>query len=297
MFQSKMFITVLLARNFSMGFPRCFLFTATLLTASTVSAWAVDEIQVYNAEIAKVGQWTFQLHNNYAFIGRKEPDFPGGLIPNHALNGTGEWAYGITDWWEMGFYTPYAVDQNLTPYSNAMKIRQLFVIPNAAERAFFYGVNFEFSYAMPQFSDAQWNMEIRPIIGWRKGDYEIIVNPIVDIGFGENGGATFAPCARFARNLGENLAVGFEYYTDLGPVQSWLPFNEQQHNIYAVVDFKIGRFDVNAGVGYGLTPGSDQLMAKLIIGTDLNEGVSDKSTESSKTLRRPKSRLSSSFRP
>ena len=280
-----------------MGFPRCFLFTATLLTASTVSAWAVDEIQVYNAEIAKVGQWTFQLHNNYAFIGRKEPDFPGGLIPNHALNGTGEWAYGITDWWEMGFYTPYAVDQNLTPYSNAMKIRQLFVIPNAAERAFFYGVNFEFSYAMPQFSDAQWNMEIRPIIGWRKGDYEFIVNPIVDIGFGENGGATFAPCARFARNLGENLAVGFEYYTDLGPVQSWLPFNEQQHNIYAVVDFKIGRFDVNAGVGYGLTPGSDQLMAKMIIGTDLNEGVSDKSTESSKTLRRPESRLSSSFRP
>jgi hypothetical protein len=50
------------------------------------------------------------LHSNYAFIGRKEPDFPGGLIPNHALQGTGEWAWGITDWWEMGFYTPFAVD-------------------------------------------------------------------------------------------------------------------------------------------------------------------------------------------
>ena len=277
--------------------PRCFSFVAVLLTASTISARAVDEIQVYNAEIAKIGQWTFQLHSNYAFMGRKEPDFPGGLIPNHALNGTGEWAYGITDWWEMGFYTPFAVDQNLTPYSNAAKIRQLFVIPNAAEREFFYGVNFEFSYAMPQFSDTQWNMEIRPIVGWRKGDYEFILNPIVDIGFGQNGGAVFAPAARFARNLGENLAVGVEYYTDLGPLQSWLPFNEQQHNIYAVVDFKIGRFDVNAGVGYGLTPGSDRLMYKMIIGTDLNEGVSDKSSEAAKTLRRPESRLSGYFRP
>jgi hypothetical protein len=95
--------------------------------------------QVYNAEIAKVGQWTFQLHSNYAFIGRKEPDFPGGLVPNHALQGTGEWAWG-----------------ELTPYSNAAKIRQLFVIPNAAEREFFYGVNFEFSYAMPQFSETRW---------------------------------------------------------------------------------------------------------------------------------------------
>jgi hypothetical protein len=71
---------------------------------------------------------------------------------------------------------------------------------------------------------------------------------------------------------GENLALGIEYYTDLGPLQNWSPFNEQQHNIYAVVDFKIGRFDVNAGVGYGLTPGSDRLMYKMIIGTDLNEG-------------------------
>ncbi len=137
--------------------PRCcFYVAATLFVASTLSA-----------RIAKVGQWTFQLHNNYAFIGRKEPDFPGGLVPNHALQGTGEWAYGITDWWEMGFYTPYAVDQELTPYSNAIKIRQLFVIPNAAEREFFYGVNFEFSYAMPQFLDTRWLIEMRPIVGWR----------------------------------------------------------------------------------------------------------------------------------
>jgi hypothetical protein len=272
-------------------------FAAILLLATAVSAHAVDEIQVYNAEIAKVGQWTFQLHLNYAFAGRKEPDFPGGLVPNHALNGTGEWAYGITDWWEMGFYTPFAVDQNLTPYSNAAKIRQLFVTPNADKREFFYGVNFEFSYAMPQFADTKWNMEIRPIIGFRKGDYEFIVNPIVDIGFGQNGAAVFAPAARFARKLSETLSVGVEYYTDLGPLQNFLPVNEQQHNIYAVVDFKVGRFDVNAGLGYGLTPGSDRLMAKMIIGTDLNDGAADKSSDAGKTLRRPDPRLGGFSRP
>jgi len=97
-----MSITVLLARKSGMTFPRRFLLVGILLATSTASAHAIDEIQVYNAEIAKVGQWTFQLHSNYAFIGRKEPDFPGGLIPNHALQGTGEWAYGITDWWEWG---------------------------------------------------------------------------------------------------------------------------------------------------------------------------------------------------
>ena len=74
--------------------------------------------------------------------------------------------------------------------------------------------------------------------------------------------------------MGHHRLVG----DDLGPLQSWLPFNEQQHNVYAVFDFKIGRFDVNAGVGYGLTPGLDRLRYKMIIGTDLTEGVSDKSS-------------------
>jgi hypothetical protein len=39
------------------------------------SAWATDEIQVYNADIAEVGQWTVQRH---ALEGRTQPEFPGG---------------------------------------------------------------------------------------------------------------------------------------------------------------------------------------------------------------------------
>jgi hypothetical protein len=37
-----------------------------LLIMGAVSAHAVDETQVCNAEIAKVGQWTMQLHLNNA---------------------------------------------------------------------------------------------------------------------------------------------------------------------------------------------------------------------------------------
>jgi ABC transporter substrate binding protein len=92
---AKVSACILLVGRSGMVPPRCFYVAAILLMASVLSARAADEIQVYNAEIAKVGQWTFQLHNNYAFIGRKEPDFPGGLVPNHALQGTGEWAYEI----------------------------------------------------------------------------------------------------------------------------------------------------------------------------------------------------------
>ena len=131
---------------------------------------------------------------------------------------------------------------------------------------------------MPKFADTRYGMEIRPIIGWRKGDYEFIVNPIIDLSFGRNGEAVFAPNARFARNFGEDFALAVEYYTDLGPFTHFLPLKEQSHAIYGVTDFKIGRFDIEAGIGYGLTkPGSDRLVTKLMVTTNLFNSKEDES--------------------
>ncbi len=245
---------------------RC-LGAAILLTASAATAaHGDDEIQVYNAEIAEIGQWTIEQHLNYTFDGRKEPDFPGGLIPNHSLNGTPELAYGIADWWELGFYAPFAVSGGGAFLSNGGKIRNLFVSPHAAERNFFYGVNFEFSYETPPFSQTRYALEIRPIVGIRNSAWEFIVNPIVDLGLGALGEADFAPAVRLARNLGQDRFLGIEYYADFGQIGNFLPLQEQRHQLFAVTDFKLGVFDVELGAGYGLTPGSDRFVTKAIIG-------------------------------
>jgi hypothetical protein len=90
-------------------------------------AHAVDEIQVYNAEIAEVGQFTVQQHLNYTINGRNYPDFPGGLVPNHALNGTPKFAYGVTPWLDLGLYIPWAVNE---------QGQFLFVTPDAAKKDF-----------------------------------------------------------------------------------------------------------------------------------------------------------------
>ena len=228
-------------------------------------ARAADEIQLYNAEIAEVGQWTIQHHFNYAFNGRKEPDFPGGLVANHALNATPEFAYGLTDWFELGWYAPWAVDENGRFLSNFFKFRTLFVTPNADKRDFFYGLNLEFDATTPPFSETRFAMEIRPIIGWRNPQWEFIVNPIFDLGFGPPGDVDFLPAARLARTFSEDFALALEYYTDLGRPGSFPSFNEQAHQLFAVVDFKIFGVDVDFGLGYGLTPGSDRFLAKTIL--------------------------------
>jgi hypothetical protein len=225
-----------------------------------------DEIQVYNAEIAEVGQWTYQQHLNYAAVGQTQPEVPGGFSSNRSLQGTPEFAYGITDWWEGGFYLPFAVTGSGQLLSDGAKIRSLFVVPDAAKRSFFYGVNFELGYEMPRFASSPWGLEIRPIVGVRNAQWEFIVNPIVDLSFGSGGEADFAPALRLARNLGNDWYVGLEYYGDFGKIGDFLPPQQQSQQLFAVTDFKAGVVDVELGVGYGFTGGSDRLVAKAIIG-------------------------------
>src|SRR5262249_46303347 len=55
------------------------------------------------------------------------------------------------------------------------------------------------------------------------------------------------------------------YYSDLGRPGSFLPFEQQAHQIFAVADFKVGVIDVDFGIGYGLTEGSDRWIAKTIL--------------------------------
>jgi hypothetical protein len=257
----------MMKRWFRHGLRRrlCLLAGAVFWIALGQPAKAVDEIQVYNAGIAAVGQFTIQQHLNYIGVGLKDPPFPGGLVSHHSINGTPEFAYGVTDWWEVGLYLPFAI-QDRQFLSDSFKLRTLFVSPNAAERSFFYGVNFEFSNTTPKFSQTRFGLEIRPIIGVRNANYEFIVNPIVDIGFGKYGEAHFTPAARVARKLGPDLFVGLEYYADFGEIGNFLKPADQQHTLFAVTDFKLGDFGVNFGVGYGLTSGSDRFVIKTIVG-------------------------------
>jgi len=132
------------------------------------------------------------------------------------------------------------------------------VVPDAEKRSFFYGINFELSYETPPFAQTPWALEIRPIIGVRNKDWEFIVNPIVDVDFSATGQTVFAPALRLARKLGEDRFIGMEYYENLGRLG-----NDQ---LYAVTDFKLGKVDVELGIGYGLTPESDRLVTKAIIG-------------------------------
>lgn len=229
-----------------------------------------DEIQVYDGNIADQGQFEVEFHNNFTPIGRRTADFPGGVVPNHALNGVPEFSYGVTDWFEAGLYLPvYTVTSKGRVEFDSTKIRALFVTPYAAQRTFFYGVNFELSYNARHWEETTLSGEMRPIAGLHLGDWDLIVNPIIDTDFKGVGKLDFAPAERVAYNLSPFWAVALEHYADFGPLRAFDTFDRQGQTLFAVADYKQeDQYNVEFGLGHGFTHGSDDLVLKLMIGID-----------------------------
>jgi len=231
-----------------------------------------DEIQVYDASIAEQGKFNLTWHNNFTPDGLKIAAFPGGIIPDRSFNGVTEWAYGLTDWLELGLYLPlYSISKNHDASINGGKLRFLFVRPHAAEHTFFYGVNFEFSYNATYWEPVRFTSEIRPIFGWHLHPWHIIINPILDNSFrGGFPNLDFAPAARVAYNFTPRFALAAESYSDVGPLRAVLPTKLESHEVWGVLDrgTRIGNFE--AGVGFGVTRASDKITLKLMFSRDLN---------------------------
>ena len=244
---------------------------AALCVLPTIARAQTDEIQVYDASIAPAGVFNLTWHNNYTLSGRKVPDFPGAIVPDHAWNGVTEWAYGVTGWFEAGLYAPlYTISSSGDFKFAGTKLRALFVAPNAAGQTFFYGINFEFSYNATSWDAKRFTSEIRPIAGLHLDKFDIIVNPILDNSYEGFSRLDFAPSTRVAYHASDKVAVALEEYDDFGPLRHFLAAKNQSHQLFAVVDYDAEPVNIEAGLGFGFTRASDNLVLKLILSRDLN---------------------------
>lgn len=244
---------------------RAWVLLAGLCAWSAVASAQTDEIQVYTGELAEPGELTLTLHNNYTFRGARTAELPGGVIPDRSLNGVPEWAYGVNDWFEVGAYVAvYSRTRDAHYLSESAKLRATFAVPHAEKRSFFYGVNFELSHNARRWDEKRTSAEIRPIVGWRSGPWDFIVNPILDTSFNGLDQLDFAPGIRLAYNFSPVWTAAVEHYADYGPLRHFLPGNQQQQAVFAVFDYS-GKTDVEFGIGYGLNGATDKLVVKLML--------------------------------
>jgi hypothetical protein len=249
----------------------CVILVALAALHPSVAPAQADEIQVYQGGLANAGTFNITVHNNFTPKGSTMPAFPGGVISNHSLNGVPEFAYGANRWLELGLYLPlYTVAQTGRFATDGFKLRTLVARPGGGEHTFVYGLGVELSFNAKQWDTNRISSEFRPIIGWHFSPIDLIFNPIFDTSYkGGLRSLEFVPSTRVAYNVNSVWALAVEEYADFGALRTLQRGNTASHQLYGVIDRGGKVWDVEVGVGVGLTDAADKFTLKLIVARDL----------------------------
>ena len=134
----------------------------------------------------------------------------------------------------------------------------------------------EIGYQRARFSPDSWSWEIRPIIDKQLGHYYLSLNPTLDRawhGPGIRDGVVFSPNIKVGYDFTKKVQAGFEYYGATGPVFDASSLHDQQHQFFAAADLNVSPdWEINFGVGVGLTASTDHLIVKGILGRRFSWG-------------------------
>ena len=151
-----------------------------ILIPSIAGAALSDEIQVYTDDINAPGEFGLELHINTTPKGRRVPDYPGEVVPNHGLRITPEFSYGLTETWEAGLYIPTNRDPsgNVSAAGAKLRLKWLPIRPAANEAGWFAGANGELSRLQQKFSQSRDAFELRIMNGYRDEAWLLALNPV-----------------------------------------------------------------------------------------------------------------------
>ena len=227
------------------------------------------EIQVYGSDLVAPHATMFELHSNYTFQGSKETQ--NGVLPtDHALHETLEITHGFSEWFETGFYVFTSARNGQGWDWVGDHIRPRVAIPEKWKWPVGLSLSTEIGYQRPIYSEDTWTVELRPIVDKKAGPWYLSFNPTFDKslqGLNASKGWDFSPNVKVSYDITPKVAAGLEYYGALGPVTGFDPIGEQQQQILPAIDLNLSpKWEVNFGVGVGVTHSTDHLLVKSIIG-------------------------------
>lgn len=242
-------------------------FAALLSTAATAHAVDRFEIQVYDGTANAPGDAS--LENHVSFVDRGKRNSYPELPTDHQAHWTFEGALGVTPFWEPGVYLQNAVVPGSGYEFAGVKLRSKFVTPPGFSRFMRFGLNFELGDVPPSFEQNRWAVEARPIAALVLPRLLLAINPIVSFPISGGDGPEFEPCISAKGRLSSTASLGIEYYAGLGPFAEPLASKDQDHYLFLAGDYDLGAgFDLNFGVGAGLSDASDALTIKGILAYD-----------------------------
>ena len=247
--------------------PATAAFAALALLAAGPGAAAPEEIQVYLDDLTAPGRLGLDVHNVLVPSGSDVAPWPGGDPPAHMYRLTPEFYYGVARDLELGLYLLSTHTPSEGVQFEGPKLRLKYIAPHDARSGLFWGANLEVGDTSRRVSPTPVNGELKGILGYRTGPWLLAVNPNLDWSLSAHGGpATLDVDVKVSRTVSAHTQLGLESYNELGPAATPRPFGRESKMLYAALDQDHGSWDLNAGIGRGLTSEADRWVVKVIVG-------------------------------
>ena len=252
--------------------PAClllFVVTCVAMTTSRASAQDNYEIQVYGSATIEPAVTMVELHSNFTLAGSE--NIANGVLPTQSsLHETIEITHGFSECFEVGGYLFTSLPRGGAWQWVGSHLRPRVSAPSHWAWPIGASLSIEAGYAKREFSVDTWDVEIRPIIDRQSGPWYFSLNPVFDHslkGEGAARGFEFSPNAKVSFQLVEEIAIGLEYYGSIGPLTDPYPVHDQEHQLVPAIDLDVSpEWEINVGVCFGITPGTDHVIAKMILG-------------------------------
>lgn len=247
---------------------KLFYFIALIFFSPDLFAQEAGEIQIYSAPTTDPKVTMAELHSN---ISPRGPESKKEFNPLHE---TIELTTGISSNFELGFYQ-FMRYYNGTYQFTGNHIRPRVRAPLSWELPVGLSLSAEAGYDQdPVTKKYNSGLEIRSIIDKKTEKYYYALNVVFEKEFTSVSSFEFVPNAKISRMIKDKMALGIEYYGNVGSIDNWAPQQMQYHQVYATIDLYLNSdFEFNFGVGKGLTPVSDGLNIKLLLGRKIHWGT------------------------
>lgn len=232
-----------------------------------------DEIQVYDGEITKQGEFGLELHLNTTITGNSTPQFPNQRVSERGVRFTPEFKYGLTNTIELGFYTPFIYTPEYGYETAGYKPRIKWMpIQGSETQPFSFGLNVEYSVFNDGMEIPRKGLEYKFIGAWDKDKWSFAGNAMFSTALsdGQDRNPNFYFSLRGIYHLNEEITgMGLEYYQGVGPIGSMATPEDRGSQLFAVVELNpksgfMSQFDWHIGVGYGWNT-ADMFTIKMIV--------------------------------
>ena len=257
----------------ALGLDRSLLTAVGALVVLSVNpAFGQDlfEIQVYPYETVEPHRTMVELHTNYFAVGTTTAELNEYPL-NHQTHVTLEVTHGFTKYFELAGYlvTAAHVPSEGGKFAG-VRIRPRFRLPESSSFPFNVSLSFEMGFNQARFEANTRTIEIRPILERHQGRFYLAINPDLTKtleGPDSKSGLHFEPGVKVAWDVTRTVAAGVEYYGATGALTDPAPVAEQRHMLFPTLDLNVSPdWELNFGVGRGLTSASEKWVVKSIVG-------------------------------